>query len=130
IQGKWKITAITIDGKTTTPEGSEDNLLQFEGDKMISIKKGTPKEAGRFTLDPTAKPKQLDITFFVERTITEKDQEPKTEQIHQLGKCIYELNGDTLKFAKFITGQSERRPATLDSAADDGIAVMTLKRVK
>src|ERR1700687_2364052 len=84
LQGTWAGGSAVYDGKPVPAEDAKNVRLVFAGDKIKLSTKGKDFElAGTFTIDPTKKPKTVDVDF------GEKKK----------GTGIYELDGDTLKIA-------------------------------
>jgi uncharacterized protein (TIGR03067 family) len=115
IQGTWVATRIEINGRPTNLGGSKlictgDQYVQMAGDQEV-VERGTHK------LDPTKKPKHMDIT------ITGGEQKGLT----QLG--IYELEGDTLKMCVSEAGSKER-PKDFSTKPGTGQIFVTFKREK
>ena len=81
LQGKWKITSFeTKGGKDANLEGAH---MEFDKDgKNLTFTKGDETKKGTFKLNPTAKPKEIDIM-------------PGDENKTFVG--IYQLDKDKLK---------------------------------
>ena len=124
LQGKWKAVAATRDGKARTEEELKDKpmMLTFEGDKA-TLRDGD-RDVGEpvtFKLDPSKKPKQIDVKPPAGSDGTERP----------MMKGIYELKGDTLKLAfkrAEEPGQSPERPT--DFTPGERGMVVTLERQK
>jgi uncharacterized protein (TIGR03067 family) len=124
LQGTWAITGREVNGKKATKE--EIALLTSE----VVIKDGKctlwkdDKGAGKkeiaweatLKLDPTTKPKALDLTY------TSGESKGKTE------KAIYEVTGDTIKVCFSFEGGD--RPTEFAGKADGKAFLLTYKRVK
>ena len=98
LQGTWRPVSSEQDGKDQTDE-AKDHTLTFEKD-TFTVKKGDEvRIKGTFKVDPSKKPKTIDMT------VTEggKDED-KGKEIHG----IYELDGDTLKWCTSRPGNKER----------------------
>jgi uncharacterized protein (TIGR03067 family) len=80
LQGTWKVVSLTAAGKPLPAEQWKGLQIVIKGHEMSFMGKTMP-----IKIDPTTKPKALDLT------ITRGD-----EKIDW--KCIYSLEGDTLKF--------------------------------
>jgi len=124
LQGKWKAVAAVRDGKARTEEELKDKpmVLTFEGDKA-TLRDGD-RDVGdpvTFKLDPSKKPKQIDVT---------PPASPDGTERHVM-KGIYELKGDTLKLSfkrPEEPGQSAERPT--DFTPGERGMVVTLERQK
>jgi uncharacterized protein (TIGR03067 family) len=110
LQGTWSIVAGEKDG--TPDEEIKKDKLVVAAEKM-TIKKGAggDEEAVTFTLDPTQKPKQLDI-------------DSKGGKI----LAIYELEGDNLKLC--FSRPGSERPTDFSTKAGSNRMLVTLKRDK
>jgi uncharacterized protein (TIGR03067 family) len=118
LRGTWK--AVTVKEQGESKEETEDHRLIFSGDQF-SIKKGDEiLIKGKFKIDSSKKPKEIDME------ITEAREE-KLEGKTALG--IYDLDGDTLKWCANEPGATER-PKEFASEADSKQLLVTLKREK
>jgi uncharacterized protein (TIGR03067 family) len=109
LQGTWTLTAEERDGNKTAAEDLKKRAvkLTFKGDK-VTVQVGDRQEhAETFTLDPSKKPKEIDIA--------------------DKAKGIYELDGDTLKLRISHAG---KRPEKFDGQTGQGEILGTLKRDK
>ena len=79
-QGQWLIVSIEIDGEEVSVEGW---TATFKGNK-VTYKTGKDSVEGTFSLDPTKKPKQIEVIL----------QLPDHKEQKHLG--IYQLTGDML----------------------------------
>jgi uncharacterized protein (TIGR03067 family) len=119
LQGTWTATAVEIDGNAG-PKGQVEKLtvtVTFKGDKMIMAAFDAPNEGYTVTLDPSQKPKALDMTSLGGK---------------RMGKAslgIYLLDGDELKICVPTEGGKER-PSDFKSPEGSDLIVMTLKRSK
>jgi uncharacterized protein (TIGR03067 family) len=80
LEGTWKVVSLEVAGKPVLMEKWKEMRLTFQGERMTVMGQTMP-----FKIDPTKKPRHLDLT------ITRGE-----EKINW--KCIYSLEGDTLKF--------------------------------
>lgn len=123
LQGTWMIVEKEYKGKKATKEEIEalaGELVIKDGtatkwEEDDSGKKQIASEA-KITLDPTTKPKSVDIAH------TKGDLKGETV----LG--VYELKDDTLKVCFAV--EDEKRPKTFAGAKDGKACLMTYKRVK
>jgi uncharacterized protein (TIGR03067 family) len=115
LQGNWKVTALTFDGKEAPKEDVEKMVLTIK-DETYTLKMGDKKESGTIKLDPSEKPKTVDFV------IKEGDDKGKTQH------GIYTLEGDNLKFCMAKPGKD--RPKELSSKEDSGHILVVLKRDK
>jgi len=123
IEGKWKAVKAMVDGKEEAPEGGEELIVEFVGNKMI-VNQG-PAERGKVeleiaALDPTTTPKCIDFKSLSERPGLQKGT---------VIEGIYKLDGDTLVIALNPLGGSDR-PDKFESPKDSKFIVITFERVK
>ena len=118
LQGTWK--AVTAQERGESKEDAGDHRLIFSGDEF-SVKKGDETIIkGKFKIDSSKKPKQIDME------ITDASKE-KFNGKTAVG--IYELDGDTLKWCANEPGGAER-PKKFSSDAETKHILVTLKREK
>jgi uncharacterized protein (TIGR03067 family) len=91
-----------------------EGQLTFKGN-TLHWKSNKDDDTGTFTIDPTKKPKHIDITA-------------KGLNNGMTVKAIYELNGDQLKICMDPTSQD--RPKEFKSKENSPLGVMILQRVK
>ncbi len=118
LEGTWKVTE--SDGKV--PGWVVDTRLTFKGDRVISKGKGRQESLPFvFRIDPTKKPKTIDLGVTKERN---PDGKFATEG-------IYELEGDRLKMCiSELHRPTEFKPKASGKVRVDGHVVITLKREK
>jgi uncharacterized protein (TIGR03067 family) len=115
LQGKWEVTAVVFDGTTT------DNLKGVKGvfDKdKLSLIGDEGKREFSIKLDPTKKPKAIDMTAL------DGDCKDKTNP------AIYQLEGDMLRLCMFNEPGNTKRPTELASKEGSKLLLMTFKRSK
>lgn len=93
IQGDWLASTAELAGKPFPDEVRKSITLKLKGDKY-TVTVGKNPDQGAFKLDPSAKPKAMNITG------AEGPNKGKTFL------AIYELDGDTLKICYDLSGQS------------------------
>ena len=117
LQGTWK--AVTVEAHGKSLDEAEEHRLIFSGDEF-SVKKGEETMIkGKFKIDASKKPKEIDMEFL----------EAKRDNLK--GKTvlgIYELEGDTLKWCWNKPGGE--RPKEFSSEAADVHLLVTLRREK
>src|SRR5262245_22717960 len=98
LQGSWRPVSSEQGGKDQTEEAKE-HTLTFDKD-TFTVKKGDElRFKGTFKLDPTKKPKTIDMT------VTEgRRDDDKGKELHG----IYELSKDGLKWCTCEPGGNER----------------------
>jgi uncharacterized protein (TIGR03067 family) len=90
-QGEWEPVSGEINGMAAPYEGLKVIKVSVKGNK-VTIKDGEQTEQGTFTLDPTKKPRQIDVT-----AKNSKGMEMKTTG-------IYEFDGGKLKVCYTLAG--------------------------
>ena len=117
LQGAWKVVSSEVGGKDQMEE-FKDHSLVFEGD-TFALKKGDDVGLkGTFKLDPSEKPRAIDIT------ITEGGQEgDKGKVLHG----IYELGTGTLKWCTAGPGGTDR-PKEFSTKEGVNHMLVTLKK--
>ena len=109
-QGDWEVISAEKAGEKIAEEMLNQIKIKFTGDKLVLDLFGT-KQEGTFKLDPTKKPKTIDLTL-----------DDKTSS------GIYELTGDTLKIALAEPGKA--RPKDFNGTAGTENSQVSLKRGK
>ena len=115
LDGTWVLASGENDGKKISADTLKTGQLTIDGDKH-TVKVGDTTYKGTHKLDPTAKPKTIDITP------TNGDNKGKTS----LG--IYDLDGDTLKICWAPAGKD--RPTEFKSADGSGVFLAVHKKAK
>ncbi len=119
LQGTWKPVASEQGGKDQTEEAKE-HVLIFEKD-TFTVKRGDEVALkGTFKVDPSKKPKTIDMTVTQGRR-----DEDKGKEIHG----IYELDGDTLKWCTSRPGNKER-PKEFSAKEGGDTMLVKLKKEK
>jgi uncharacterized protein (TIGR03067 family) len=114
LQGTWQMVSHEVDGKPD--EALKGAVRVVEGDKF-TIKKGDEVlRTATMKLDPTKKPKWIDITF------TEGPEKGKVR------RGIYVLEGDTQKIC--YGNLDKERPTEFVSKPGTGHRLVVFKRVK
>src|SRR4051794_13098356 len=93
--GTWKVTMIMADGKEEKAPDGKSMTLEFTADKLIIHSDGTDKKEATWSVDPSPKPKALDL---VPHDFGEKGKTVKG---------IYEFDGDTLKICACDKSQQD-----------------------
>src|SRR5262249_1976365 len=109
IQGTWALVSGERNGKPLPDEGIQHIQLIFTGEKLTTKNRNRQTEA-TFKLDPNQAPKVIDV-----------DMEGN------VGKGIYQLDGDSLKIAHGEVGDA--RPKEFPKAGS-GLTVLVLRREK
>jgi uncharacterized protein (TIGR03067 family) len=116
-QGTWQVVELEIDGNKTAEEDAKKFTVVNEADGKWRIEvDGNVVARGTSKLDPTAKPKAIDLTM------TEGESSGKT------ALAIYELGDDTRKVC--LAQPDKERPTEFAAPAGSGHILAVLKRVQ
>jgi uncharacterized protein (TIGR03067 family) len=115
LEGTWVLTAGEEDGKMLPAEDLKDARLTVEGNKH-AVKAGDTTYRGTHKLNPTKKPKTIDIA----------DTEGPFKGRSVLG--IYDLDGDTFKICYALPGKG--RPKDFSAKEGTGYRYHVWKREK
>ena len=116
IQGKWVIVSFIFNGLPRTEDTYKDLRLEIKGDKYL-ITQGGETASRTFKLDPTRKPKAMDVTY---------DDGPNKGKTNH---AIYAVEGDILTICRHQQPAMER-PKEFTSEAGSDRALIKWKRVK
>jgi uncharacterized protein (TIGR03067 family) len=111
-EGTWKFESMVFDGKPVPEDGLKDSRMTIEGDRFTT--KGNESAKGTFTVDPTVRPKTIDIAI--------KTKDGGSVKI--LG--LYTLEGDTYTICSGYPG----KPRPTEFAAGSGRGLQVMKREK
>jgi uncharacterized protein (TIGR03067 family) len=114
-QGTWVFESVNVEGEAAPAESLKGAKLVIKGDKFTAHE-GKEELHGTFKVDPSKKPKTLDVTF------SDGPDKGKTMQ------GIYELTGDTYKVCIGMPGKE--RPKEFVSKKGSGHVLEVLKREK
>jgi len=109
-EGTWEATAVTQGGKKIPDDEAGKFKLTFSGDS-IEVMVGDKTHKGTYTLDPSKKPAQIDLTI--------------DNKAH---KGIYQIKGDKLKLC--VGDENEDRPTEFASKDGTKTILAELKREK
>jgi uncharacterized protein (TIGR03067 family) len=115
LEGSWRFDTMETEGKAVPIESFKGIRLVLKGDRFTMVEP-MATYGGSYTVDPTARPKTLDVTF------TEGPEKGKTAY------GIYDLEGDTYKVCIGLTGKP--RPTEFASKPGSGHVLEVLKREK
>jgi len=115
LEGTWLPSAAELGGKKF-PDEVRKSIKLVVKDNKYTVTVGAGVDQGTVKLNPTAKPKALDITG------TDGPNKGKTIL------AIYERNGDTLRICYDLSGKS--RPAEFKTTAGTRLFLVEYKRQK
>ena len=121
LEGSWAMVSFEVNGKKISEEDLEkaaDMRLVFKGNTGSIRNKDKVLSEGTITIDPTKKPKTLDLK------VTKGDNSGKTSL------AIYELDGDTLKACWTLFAVDRKRPTDFATKPDSGLLLITYRREK
>jgi uncharacterized protein (TIGR03067 family) len=114
--GAWQAVMGKVNGEEVPAEGLKKVHVTVEGGQYTVKVEDNAVEKGGFTVDPSKKPKQMDV---------------KPVEGQNQGKtllAIYELDGDDLKICFVESGKD--RPTDFSSDKDSGRVLHVYKRAK
>jgi uncharacterized protein (TIGR03067 family) len=116
LEGVWEVKAFERKGdKTNAPEG-KGGAMVFGKDMMLTLQDpGKPDKRGRYKIDPSKSPKQLDLIQL---------QDGKVGTVMQ---AIYEVEEDALRIGFSAEGPRGKRPTEFKG---DKVVILHLKRQK
>jgi uncharacterized protein (TIGR03067 family) len=119
LQGTWEIVEASVNGKPQTDEARKAGFkIICEGRKMTLHTVDAGGRVHSFTLDPSKKPKAIDIDVTVDGTTKGR----------MLFLAIYDLGQDELKLCMPIQS-TEKRPTAFCEDDSQGLIFYRLKRV-
>ena len=122
LQGAWKVEAHDIRGQPASKRFlAQEHRWIFAKDGITMNDKNGVGRKGTFRLDAKKDPKTLDITLEPGLPPGPRAKVPEKEVL----KCIYSLDGDTLKVCY---GLSDARPSGFESKAEPATGLVVLRR--
>jgi uncharacterized protein (TIGR03067 family) len=122
LQGVWKEEIHDTLGKPASKKFlAQEHQWIFTKDGISTKDKEGVGRKGTFRLDPKKDPKTLDITLEPGLPPGPRAKVPEKEIL----KCIYSLDGDTLKICY---GFSDARPTAFESKAEPATGLIVLRR--
>jgi uncharacterized protein (TIGR03067 family) len=117
-EGTWKWVSLESEKEKLSADALKDPRMKLTGDKFAVTGENAENAimGGTFKVDPTKKPKTIDVTF------TDGPQKGKT----MVG--IYELEGDTYKVC--MDPEGKNRPTEFALKPGSGYVLEVLKREK
>ena len=118
LQGLWQAVDLEANGQKAPAEAAKVFQIQFKGDQIV-FNPAAENRRHTFAINPAAKPKAMDLTT---------GDGPKKGRT--LPCAIYKLDGDKLVICIDKEGTHGKRPTEFKTKAGDGLALITLERVK
>jgi uncharacterized protein (TIGR03067 family) len=116
-KGTWRLSSKEEDGKKFSEEEIKDLIATSDGSGKVSVRRGDKViNEGTVKLDPTKKPKTIDVTF------TEGERKGTT------AVGIYEIGSDAFQVCMVRPG--DERPADFSARAGSGRILIVYKREK
>jgi uncharacterized protein (TIGR03067 family) len=112
LAGTWSVVSAQKGGKDAPENDIKELRLIFNGDKFTA-RFGDKSKDGTFKIDPSKKPKQIDITL-----------------MDKIAEGIYQFKGDNLELCLSEPGGGEPRPTEFKSAEGSRTILFVLKREK
>jgi uncharacterized protein (TIGR03067 family) len=117
LQGTWQVVASEDNGEKVPADDLKGLFLIFKGDAIAIREGGKAEERFSFLLDPTKKPKEIDLTIKVG---------PKKGQTD---RAIYHLDGDLLRIC-IQSNNDAPRPREFVSKAGSKLWLVVLQKTK
>jgi uncharacterized protein (TIGR03067 family) len=117
LQATWKVTESVSKGEKVPAEDIKDLALLFKGDAILIREGGKTFENFTFTLDPTKKIKEIDLTLKV------------GPQKGRVDRGIYRIDGDTLRIC-IQSNKDAPRPGEFISPRNSELWLVILQRTK
>ena len=93
IQGTWKVVSLKSPGKSPSVEELTKLRVRITKDQVIFVLDGKDVEVLKHRLDPTKKPREIDLIAGTSDSVKDKGKAKSGETVIP---GIYELNGDDL----------------------------------
>ena len=127
LEGVWKEVSREYQGEKVPKKFVEKSKLIFRADGKLTMIDGFKVER-IFEIDPTKKPKTIDIID----TITKTDKNGKATKVELVNVGIYELDGDklTICYVRSDGPKAGQRPKELKTKAKSGSFLSVYQREK
>jgi uncharacterized protein (TIGR03067 family) len=114
MQGDWHCEKFVRDGQAASDDEAQALFRHVKGDSFATFRFRKKGSAGKFTLDASKSPRQIDFVF----------EMPKGLQM----KGIYKIEGDKLTLC--YAGPKGERPAAFESKEESGVTLTVWVREK
>jgi len=117
LQGTWKVTASEQDGEKVPADDLKDLFLIFKGDAILIKEGGKAEERFSYLLDPSKKPKEIDLIVKV------------GQNKGRIDRAIYQVDGDVLRICIQSTKDAPRA-RDFSTRAGSKLWLVVLQRTK
>lgn len=117
LQGTWKVVASEQDGEKVGADDLKDLFLIFKEDAILVREGGKSDEKFSFRLDPTKKPKEIDVTVKFG---------PNKGRVD---RAIYQLDGEALRIC-IQSNKDSPRPRAFSTQAGSKLWLVVMQRTK
>lgn len=117
LQGTWKVVAAEDNGEKVPATEIKDLFLTFRADAIEIREGGKVAEKFAYLLDPTKKPKEIDLTY------TAGPKKGTTD------RGIYQIDGDMLRIC-IQTNKDNARPRDFAAPVNSRNSLVTMQRSK
>jgi len=117
LQGRWQVTAAEAKGEKVPAEEVAELEVIFAGDTIQVKEAGKVQEKFSFKIDPSQKPKTIDMTF------TDGPKKGRTD------RGIYGFEGEQLKIC-IQENKDAARPKEFATKGGTDLSLVVLKRIK
>jgi uncharacterized protein (TIGR03067 family) len=117
LQGTWKVVASEDNGEKVPADDLKGLFLSFNGDAIAIKEGGKAEERFSFLLNPTKKPKEMDLTIQVGAKKGQTD------------RAIYQFDGDYLRIC-IQSNKDNARPTDFVSRAGSNRWLVVLQKTK
>jgi uncharacterized protein (TIGR03067 family) len=121
--GKEKSDKEKLQGSWSAAKGEKTLSMQFKGDSFTVIFDGKERFEGTFKIDPTKKPRAIDMKV-------QKTTDPNNKYVDKISLGIYEVEGETLKWCANEPGRDVRPTEFAEKSGDQKYLFIVLKREK
>jgi uncharacterized protein (TIGR03067 family) len=116
-KGTWRLSSKEVDGKNFSEEEIKGVIATNDGLGKFSVRRGDKViDEGTVKLDPTKKPRTIDVTF------TEGERKGQTAQ------GIYEIQSDAFRVC--VARPGDERPTDFSARVGSGCTLIVYKRDK
>jgi uncharacterized protein (TIGR03067 family) len=129
LQGKWKFVSMEQDGRQAPPERFKDMVVQFEGSKMVEIRRGARRGELDFKVHAQHDPKRIELIREAREskmTSTATGQPVIVKKEREVSYGIYRLEGDKLTLC--MGEKTKDYPKAFATEKGSSLTLATLQR--